>query len=25
VWPGYRGNPADVLELEVFQHWLESS
>jgi hypothetical protein len=23
VWPGYRGNPADVLELEVFQHWLE--
>ena len=25
VWPGYRGNPADVLELEVFQHWLEGS
>ncbi len=23
VWPGYRGNAADVLELEVFQHWLE--
>ena len=25
VWPGYRGNSADVLELEVFQHWLEGS
>ena len=23
VWPGYRGNPADVIEIEIFQHWLE--
>jgi hypothetical protein len=23
VWPGYRGNPADVIELEIFQHWIE--
>jgi signal peptidase I len=23
VWPDYRGNPADVLEIEIFQHWLE--
>ena len=23
LWPGYRGSPADVLELEVYQHWLE--
>ena len=23
VWPGYRGNPADVIELELFQHWIE--
>jgi nitrile hydratase len=23
LWTGYRGNPGDVLELEVFQHWLE--
>jgi nitrile hydratase subunit beta len=23
VWPGYRGNPLDTLELEVFEHWLE--
>jgi nitrile hydratase len=23
VWPGYRGHAADVLELEIFQHWLE--
>ena len=23
VWPDYRGNPADVIEIEIFQHWLE--
>ena len=25
VWPDYRGNPADVLEVEIFQHWLEKA
>ena len=23
VWPDYRGNEDDVLEIEIFQHWLE--
>ena len=23
VWPDYAGNPRDVLEVEIFQHWLE--
>jgi nitrile hydratase len=23
VWPGYRGSDADVIEVEIFQHWLE--
>jgi nitrile hydratase len=23
VWPGYRGNPGDLLEVEIFQNWLE--
>ena len=23
VWPAYRGNPEDALEVEIFQHWLE--
>ena len=23
LWPGYRGAGRDVLELEIFQHWLE--
>jgi len=23
VWPAYRGNPGDVVEVEIFQHWLE--
>jgi hypothetical protein len=23
VWPDYHGHAADVLELEIFQHWLE--
>jgi nitrile hydratase subunit beta len=25
VWPDYRGSPADVLEVEIFQHWLEKA
>ena len=24
VWPGYRGSAADVIELEIFQHWIEA-
>ncbi len=23
VWPDYVGSDADVLEVEIFQHWLE--
>jgi nitrile hydratase len=23
LWPDYRGNADDVLELEVYEHWLE--
>ena len=23
VWPAYQGSPGDVLEVEIFQHWLE--
>jgi hypothetical protein len=23
VWPDYHGNEDDVLEVEIFQHWLE--
>jgi nitrile hydratase len=23
VWPDYRGNPADSVEVEIFEHWLE--
>jgi len=23
VWPGYSGGPADVLEVEIYEHWLE--
>jgi nitrile hydratase subunit beta len=23
VWPDYRGNPDDLLEVEIFEHWLE--
>ncbi len=23
VWPDYRGSPSDVVEIEIFQHWLE--
>lgn len=24
LWPDYRGNPADTVDVEVFQHWLSS-
>ncbi len=23
VWPGYEGSAKDVVEVEIFQHWLE--
>jgi len=23
VWPDYRGSASDVVEIEIFQHWLE--
>jgi nitrile hydratase len=23
VWPDYAGPPADVVEVEIYQHWLE--
>jgi nitrile hydratase len=23
VWPGYAGSASDLLEIEIFQHWLE--
>jgi nitrile hydratase subunit beta len=23
VWPNYEGSAADVLEVEIFQHWLD--
>lgn len=23
IWPEYKGNPKDILELEIFEHWLE--
>jgi len=25
LWPDYRGNPADTVDVEVFQHWLSPS
>ena len=25
VWPDYRGSDDDVLEIEIFQHWLEKA
>jgi nitrile hydratase len=25
VWPDYRGRPDDVVEIEIFQHWLEKA
>jgi hypothetical protein len=24
VWPGYSGNRDDTVDIEIFQHWLES-
>jgi nitrile hydratase len=23
VWPDYAGSPRDVVEIEIFQHWLD--
>jgi len=23
VWPGYHGNAADTVDIEIYQHWLE--
>ena len=23
VWPDYSGNPADTVDIEIYQHWLE--
>jgi nitrile hydratase subunit beta len=25
VWPDYRGSPSDVVEVEIYQHWLEKT
>jgi hypothetical protein len=25
VWPDYSGSPQDLLEVEIFQHWLEEA
>jgi nitrile hydratase subunit beta len=25
VWPDYRGSPADTIDIEIYQHWLESA
>jgi nitrile hydratase len=25
VWPGYQGHAEDTLDVEIFQHWLEST
>lgn len=25
VWPDYQGKPGDVVEVEIFQHWLEQA
>ena len=24
VWPDYAGQPVDVIEVEIYQHWLEA-
>jgi nitrile hydratase len=24
VWPDYGGSPADTIDIEIYQHWLES-
>lgn len=23
MWPDYAGNPADTIDIEIFEHWLE--
>jgi len=23
IWPDYQGSPKDLLELEIYEHWLE--
>jgi len=25
VWPGYRGADSDVVEVEIYQHWLDAA
>ncbi|MBI3371213.1 MAG: nitrile hydratase subunit beta [Betaproteobacteria bacterium] len=25
LWPDYAGKPGDVVEVEIFQHWLEQA
>ena len=25
VWPDYAGAPSDVLEIEIYEHWLEKA
>jgi nitrile hydratase len=25
LWPDYREHPADVVEIEIYQHWLEGA
>jgi hypothetical protein len=25
VWPDYDGNPEDVVEIEIYQHWLDKA
>ena len=25
VWPGYHGSGRDVLEVEIYEHWLEAA
>jgi nitrile hydratase subunit beta len=25
LWPAYKGNDKDVLELEIYEHWLEKA
>jgi nitrile hydratase subunit beta len=25
IWPDYTGSPNDILELEIYEHWLEQA
>ncbi len=25
IWPDYRGRPHDVVEVEIFEHWLDKA